>query len=98
MPTYIVLGNYTQKGIEEVKETDKKLKATHDWIKEYQGEIKQLFYTFGRYDFVAIAEFPDNNTMMKAALRIARSGEVRTETLVTIPVEDYVSISKELPE
>ncbi|MFX1285354.1 MAG: GYD domain-containing protein [Promethearchaeota archaeon] len=98
MPIYIVLGNYTQKGIEEVKETDEKLKVTHDWVKEYQGEIKHLFYTFGRYDFVAITEFPDNNTMMKAVLRIVRSGEVRTETLVTIPVEDYVSISKELPE
>jgi len=98
MPIYIVLGNYTQKGIEEVKETDKKLKTTHNWVKEYQGEIKHLFYTFGRYDFVAITEFPDNNTMMKAVLRIVRSGEVRTETLVTIPVEDYVSISKELPD
>ncbi|MFX0210459.1 MAG: GYD domain-containing protein, partial [Candidatus Hodarchaeota archaeon] len=53
---------------------------------------------FGRYDFVAIAEFPDNNTMMKAVLRIVRSGEIRTETLVTMSVEDYVSITKELPE
>ncbi|MHA2298428.1 MAG: GYD domain-containing protein [Candidatus Hodarchaeales archaeon] len=98
MPIYIVLGNYTQKGIEEVKETDEKLQTTRDWVKEYQGEIKQLFYTFGRYDFVAITEFPDNNTMLKAVLRIARSGEVRTETLVTIPMEDYISITKELPE
>ncbi|MFX0184054.1 MAG: GYD domain-containing protein [Candidatus Hodarchaeota archaeon] len=97
MPTYIVLGNYTQKGIEEVKETDEKLKTTHGWVREYQGEIKQLFYTFGRYDFVAVTEFPDNNTMMKAVLRIARSGEVRTETLAAIPAEDYVSITKELP-
>ena len=98
MPTYIVLGNYTQKGIEGVKETDEKLKTTYGWISEYQGEVKQVYYTFGRYDFVAIVEFPDNKTMMKAILRLAKSGEVRTETLVTIPVEDYVSVAKKLPD
>jgi uncharacterized protein with GYD domain len=98
MPIYIVLGNYTQKGVEEVKETDEKLKTTYEWVKEYQGEVKQVYYTFGQYDFVAITEFPDNRTMLKAALRLAKSGEVRTETLVTIPVDEYVSIAKELPD
>jgi uncharacterized protein with GYD domain len=96
MPFYIVLGSYTQKGIEEIKETEEKLKGAYDVAKEYQGEIKQLFYTFGQYDFVAFAEFPDNNAMMKAVLRIARTGEVRTETLVAVPVDEYVAITKEL--
>jgi uncharacterized protein with GYD domain len=96
VPVYIILGNYTQKGIDEVKETEEKLKEAFEVAKEHQGEIKQLFYTFGRYDFVAIGEFPDNKTMMKTILRIARSGEVRTETLAAMPVEEYVAITKEL--
>ncbi len=98
MPIYVVLGNYTQKGVEGVKETDNKLNLTYEWIKDYQGEVKQLFYTFGQYDFVTIVDFPDNNAMMKAALRLAKSGEVRTETLITISAEDYVSLTKELPD
>lgn len=97
MPFYIVLGNYTQKGLEEMKETEEKIKATNELAKEYQGEIKQLFYTFGQYDFVAIAEFPDNKAMMKTILRVARTGEVRTETLAAIPMEEYIAITKELP-
>ena len=53
MPTYIVLGNYTQKGIEEIKETDEKLKDAYELAKEQQGEIKQLFYnTTARRNFL----------------------------------------------
>ena len=96
MPFYIILGNYTQKGIEEITKTDEKLKGAYELAKENQGEVKQVFYTFGRYDFVAFAEFPNNNAMMKAVLGIARIGEVRTETLAAMPVEDYVTITKGL--
>ena len=45
-----------------------------------------------------MSEFPENKTMMKVIFRLAKSGEVRTEALVTIPVEDYVSISEQLPD
>ncbi|MHA1228463.1 MAG: GYD domain-containing protein [Candidatus Hodarchaeales archaeon] len=96
MPIYIILGSYTQEGVKEVGKTEEKVKGAYDVAKEYQGEIKQLFYTFGQYDFVGIAEFPDNQAMMKALLRIARTGEVRTETLVAMPVDEYVNLTKEL--
>ncbi|MFX0086380.1 MAG: GYD domain-containing protein [Candidatus Hodarchaeota archaeon] len=96
MQFYIVLGNYTRKGIDEIKKTEEKLKEAYKVAKEHQGEIKQIFYTFGQYDFVAIGEFPDNKTMMKIILRIARSGEVRTETLAAMPVDEYIAITKEL--
>ncbi len=95
MPYYIILGNYTQKGIDEIKQTEEKLKGVHELAKENHGEVKQLFYTFGRYDVVAFVEFPDNAALMNAVIGIARTGEVRTETLVAMPVEEYVAITKE---
>jgi uncharacterized protein with GYD domain len=56
--------------------------------KEKKEGVKYLgiYYTLGRYDYVAIMEAPDEKTAMKAAIR--RGQDVTTETLVAVPAEE----------
>ena len=44
----------------------------------------------GQYDFLNLIEAPDEQTMAKAAIMLAR-GTMRTTTLPAIPVEDLIA-------
>ena len=97
MPTYIALGKFTQSGIENIKDSPKRLEAGRKLAKYLGGEVKAFYYTMGRYDWVAIAEFPDNESAMKNLLKLCSLGNVKTETLVAVPSEKAADIIKELP-
>ena len=61
------------------------------------GTIKAIYYTFGRYDLVAIVEGPSIESTMKALMITAGVGAIRTETLVAISTEDFIKIVNDLP-
>jgi uncharacterized protein with GYD domain len=87
MPKYIVLGQFTQKGIENIKDSPKRLEDAKKLAKSLGGKILEFYYTMGRYDFVAVMDLPTTDVMMQALLTTAKAGSVRTETLVAVPAE-----------
>ena len=97
VPTYIVLGSFTQEGIKKIKDSPKRLADAQKVAKSLGGDIKDFYYTMGRYDFVAICEQPNDEAMTKALLIIAGAGAVRTETLTAIPSARAAELFKELP-
>jgi uncharacterized protein with GYD domain len=97
MPTYIILGNFTQDGITNIKESPQRLEASRKNVQALGGEMKDFFYTMGRYDFVGIIEFPSNEVAMQSLFNVGKRGSVRTETLVAIPAAKGVEIIKKLP-
>ena len=97
MPVYIVLGNYTQKGIENIKTSAEKREAVGKVFESVGGKFKDFFYTMGQYDFVAICEAPNEEAILKALLSIGSKGEVRTETLTAIPADKGTEIIKGMP-
>ena len=68
MPTYIILGNYTKEGIENIKDSPKRLADAAKLAKSLGGEMKAFNNTLGRYDFVGITEAPNNEAMMKGMM------------------------------
>ena len=97
MPVYIVLGNYTQKGIENIKTSPEKREAARKVFESVGGEFKDFYYTLGKYDFVVICEAPDEGAILKAMLMIASKGELRTETMTAIPADKGAEIIKGMP-
>ena len=97
MPTYIVVGNYTQKGIENVKDSPDRLAAARELATSLGAEIKDFYYTLGRYDFVLTIDAPSDEVTMKILLITGSKGSVRTETLVALPAEKGVELIKGLP-
>ena len=41
----------------------------------------QLYYTLGEYDFVAVLEMPNDESLMKFLLEVGQAGNVKTKTL-----------------
>jgi uncharacterized protein with GYD domain len=81
MPTYIVLGNFTDQGIRNVKDSPKREDAFRNLCAKVGAQIKDLYRTMGRYDVAAIIEAPDDVAMSAIAYSLGSAGNVRTETL-----------------
>ena len=97
MPTFIVLGQFTQKGIENIKDSPKRLEDAKKLTESLGGKMKAFYYTLGQYDFVSITEGKDLDSMLKGLLILGSKGSIRTETLVAFPAEKGVEIIKGLP-
>jgi uncharacterized protein with GYD domain len=92
MATYIFLLNYTQKGIENIKEGPVRLDNAKKLFKSMGAELKEYFLVTGRFDAVVVAEAPNDETVAKLALSIASVGAIRTETLRAYTEKEYRKI------
>jgi uncharacterized protein with GYD domain len=92
MPTYIVLANFTEQGIRNVQDTPKRSEAFKDTAKKAGATVKDLYWTLGRFDIVAIVEAPDDVTMTALGLSIGKLGNVRTQTLRAFGAADMKNI------
>lgn len=97
MPTYVILFRWTQKGIENVKDSAERLDAIRKTMAAVGGSLKAFYLTMGQYDAVAIVEFPDDETMARFALVGGSQGFVRSETLKAFTEDEYRRIIASLP-
>lgn len=96
MPTYVILGKWTQKRIETIKDLPEQIKAGTDVFKSYGVQIKALVFTLGRYDLVAIGEAPNAEAITKALLSWGSQGLLRTETLTGFTGDQISQLVKDL--
>lgn len=81
MATYVVLANFTDQGVKNVKDTTKRADAFKELAKSKGANVKEIYWTLGQYDIVATVEAPDDVTMTALGLTLAKGGNVRTQTL-----------------
>ena len=80
LPSFIVLGNWTDQGIRNVIDAPKRIKTTHSMVEKSGGKM-QLYYTMGEYDFVMSVEAPNDDAMVAILLCLGSMGNVHTKTL-----------------
>lgn len=97
MPTYIHLIRWTQKGIENIKESPNRLDAAKDAYRAAGGKLKEAYVVNGQYDAVIVSELPNDEALAKVALAIGAAGNVRTETLRAFTEAEYRKIIADLP-
>jgi uncharacterized protein with GYD domain len=81
MATYIMLASFTDQGIRKVKDSPKRADAFKNMAKKCGATVKDVFWTLGEYDVVAIVEAPDDISMTALGLSSGALGNVRTQTL-----------------
>ena len=81
MSTYVVLNSFTEQGIRNVRDTTKRADAVRDMAKKFGVQVKEIYWTLGRYDVVAIFEATDESSITAMMLALASAGNVRTEML-----------------
>ncbi|MBB4185388.1 GYD domain-containing protein [Sinorhizobium terangae] len=89
MTTYVVLLNWTEQGIRNVRESPKRLDAARKVLSDMGGSFKDFYLTMGEYDMVAVCEAPDDAVAARFALTLGMNGNVRTRTLKAFPEAAY---------
>jgi uncharacterized protein with GYD domain len=96
MATYILLGNFTVQGILNVKDTPKRAEAVKELAKKVGVAVKELYWTLGQYDVVAIFDAPDEASATALGLSIGVAGNVRTQTLRAFTVAEIGPILRKI--
>ena len=65
-------------------------------VADEKGRILQIYGLLGNYDALSVAEFPDNRTAMRAALRIGNLINAQTNTMGAVEGEQFLQIMSEL--
>ena len=92
MVTYILLVNFTDEGIRSVKKSPDRVKALDAEAEKLGMKIKERYWTVGAYDFMLIAEAPNDEAMATLALGIGSRGHVRTQTLRAFSASEFERI------
>jgi uncharacterized protein with GYD domain len=96
MATYIMLANWTEQGIRNVKDSPGRLDAARQLCKKHGAEIKQVFMTMGSYDLVVMVEAPGDEAVAKVALALGAAGNIRTTTLKAFNEAEYRQLTGSL--
>ena len=81
MATFVQLINWTDQGVRTARETTARADAYAQLLERMGGRLKEVYWTLGQYDIVAIVEAPDDATITAASIQVAGRGNVRTTTL-----------------
>ena len=96
MTTFITLGNFTDQGIRNVKDSPKRTEAFKALAAKHGVTVKSVYWTLGHYDLVVIAEAPDAAAVTAVSLAVGSLGNVRTETLTAFGPEEFGKILKKM--
>lgn len=91
MFTYVGLIELTPEGREHLVEAPEYLEKITKIVEEVGGRLERVLAVMGPWDFLAIVQYPDNETAFRALAKINALEVVKTETF---PAEDVALFIK----
>ena len=92
MATYIVLVQFTDQGVRNIKQTTERAKALSAAAAKLGIKVRDTYWTMGAYDAVLVADAPDDEAIMALALSVGALGNIRTQTLRAYSAEELSKI------
>ena len=90
MPTYIMLSTLTPEGVQTVKTNPSRIREVNREVEQLGATVTAQWATLGRYDFINVVEAPDDKTMSRVSLELGSRGTAKYETLIAIPVDEFI--------
>lgn len=81
MATFIVLLDYTDQGVRNLKDSPQRADAFNEFAEKRGVSIVGQYWTIGSHDGVLIMEAPSEEKAASVLLHLGASGNVRTTTL-----------------
>jgi uncharacterized protein with GYD domain len=81
MATYVLLIDWTEKGISKFTESVDRYEAARAEFEARGVTFKDIYWTLGGHDLVSVVDAPDDETLSSALLRLGSAGNLRTTTL-----------------
>ncbi len=97
MPRYVALMKLTEEGIKDIKNAPQRLEQAISGMGALGGKLVDFYMVMGEYDYVAIAEFPNDEAGMTFLLTLGKQGNVRTTTLRAFDRQQFAELVKKIP-
>ena len=91
MPTFVLLSTLSPEGVQTIKNNPDRIHEVNREIEQLGARVTAQWAVLGRYDFVNVVEAPDEVTMARVSLELGSRGTARYESLVAIPVDDFIA-------
>ncbi len=91
MPTFVLLSTLNPEGVQTIKNNPERIREVNREIEQLGARVKAQWAVLGRYDFVNVVEAPDEVTMARVSLELGSRGTARYESLLAIPVDDFIA-------
>jgi uncharacterized protein with GYD domain len=96
MSKYVLLLNWTDQGVRNVKDTVKRAESFRSYLEKRGGKLVDILYTFGQYDLIAVAELPNDEIAMSVSFGTGALGNVRVTTLKAFGLDETRRVIDEL--
>ncbi len=97
MPTYVSLSTLTDQGVRNMKDLSRRLKNAEQTFASMGATLREVFLVMGQYDYVVVADAPDDQTIARISLAIAGQGNVRTQTFRAFDRNEMTELVEGLP-
>jgi uncharacterized protein with GYD domain len=97
MPSYVVLGKWTDQGIRDVKNSPARLERVKHAAQAAGGRVISFYMTMGEYDFTLVLEMPNDEVAARLALGAAMQGNTRSTTMKAFTEDEYRKVVGSLP-
>ena len=88
MAINVSLVNFTDQGIRNIKDSPSRARAFRELCKQQGVQVREILWTTGPYDMVAITEGPEE-ALSAVLLSVAKLGNVRTQSMRAMDQESF---------
>src|SRR5215212_1873613 len=81
MPRYVVLANWADQGIKNVKHTTDRMDHGGELAEKHGLDLERAYWTVDPYDMLSVLEASEDEALSAYLLEIGSSGNVRITTL-----------------
>ena len=97
MARYVVLLNFTEKGMSGLKESVTRAESFHMTAAKLGATVVGMYWTLGIYDGVLILEAPDESTASALVIEFGRGNDVKSCMLRAFDTDEFKAIVGKVP-
>lgn len=97
MITYIGLLSFTDKGIQDVKNSTKRAAAAKEAAKKMGVNMRDIYWTMGDCDIVCVLEAEDEASLTAFNLATAQLGNVRSRSMRALTAAELDAALAKIP-
>jgi uncharacterized protein with GYD domain len=91
MPTYIILSNLSDQGLQTLQANPDRLRQVNKDVEELGARVLHQWFLLGPYDFVNVIEAPDATTVARVAIALGARGSTRMQSFEAIEADQLLS-------
>ena len=92
MPTYIVLSNLSEQGLQTLRANPDRVREVNRDVEELGARVLHQWFVLGPYDFVNVVEAPDAQTMARVSVAIGARGSANMQSYEAFDVDEFLDL------